>query len=170
MAASCPEMAAFAALMLSLKNAGLENGISTEEGVAELDKKGYGAITTEIQEGQQFYYAEDYHQQYLKKVPKGYCGLKGTGVSCPIGATKDELVSIRASGLQEPEHSSLSVLPREAQPCLGRCICGLGASVRLGEEGEHWCSRMLVSLDVFSVSAALTPELRGEEDKAYSKY
>ncbi|XP_053192224.1 mitochondrial peptide methionine sulfoxide reductase [Scomber japonicus] len=57
----------------------------------ELDKKGYGPITTEILEGQQFYYAEDYHQQYLKKVPKGYCGLKGTGASCPIGAEKDEL-------------------------------------------------------------------------------
>ncbi|XP_071354496.1 peptide methionine sulfoxide reductase MsrA 1 [Trachinotus anak] len=57
----------------------------------ELDKKGYGPITTEILEGQQFFYAEDYHQQYLKKVPKGYCGLKGTGVSCPIGARKDEL-------------------------------------------------------------------------------
>ncbi|XP_069008519.1 peptide methionine sulfoxide reductase MsrA 1 isoform X2 [Embiotoca jacksoni] len=57
----------------------------------ELDKKGYGPITTEILERQQFYYAEDHHQQYLKKVPKGYCGLKGTGVSCPIGAGKDEL-------------------------------------------------------------------------------
>uniref|UniRef100_A0A673C7A1 Mitochondrial peptide methionine sulfoxide reductase n=1 Tax=Sphaeramia orbicularis TaxID=375764 RepID=A0A673C7A1_9TELE len=57
----------------------------------ELNKKAYGQITTEIVEGQQFYYAEDYHQQYLKKVPKGYCGLKGTGVSCPIGTTKDEL-------------------------------------------------------------------------------
>nr|XP_046268914.1 peptide methionine sulfoxide reductase MsrA 1 isoform X1 [Scatophagus argus] len=57
----------------------------------ELDKKGYRAISTEILEGQQFYYAEDYHQQYLKKVPKGYCGLKGTGVSCPIEARKDEL-------------------------------------------------------------------------------
>ncbi|KAM9356217.1 mitochondrial peptide methionine sulfoxide reductase [Pholidichthys leucotaenia] len=57
----------------------------------ELDKKGYRPITTEILEGQQFYYAEDYHQQYLKKVPKGYCGLKGTGVSCPIGSGKDEL-------------------------------------------------------------------------------
>uniref|UniRef100_A0A3Q3EH83 Mitochondrial peptide methionine sulfoxide reductase n=1 Tax=Labrus bergylta TaxID=56723 RepID=A0A3Q3EH83_9LABR len=44
----------------------------------DLNKKGYGPITTEILEGQQFYYAEDYHQQYLKKVPKGYCGLKGT--------------------------------------------------------------------------------------------
>ncbi|XP_036928181.1 mitochondrial peptide methionine sulfoxide reductase isoform X1 [Acanthopagrus latus] len=57
----------------------------------ELGKKGLGTITTEILEGQQFYYAEDYHQQYLKKVPRGYCGLKGTGVSCPIGAGKDEL-------------------------------------------------------------------------------
>ncbi|XP_022052306.1 peptide methionine sulfoxide reductase MsrA 1 isoform X1 [Acanthochromis polyacanthus] len=57
----------------------------------ELDKKGYDPITTEILEGQQFYYAEDYHQQYLKKVPKGYCGLKGTGASCPIRAGKDEL-------------------------------------------------------------------------------
>lgn len=57
----------------------------------ELDKKGYGAITTEILQGQQFYYAEDHHQQYLKKVPRGYCGLKGTGVTCPIAAGKDEL-------------------------------------------------------------------------------
>ncbi|XP_007561174.1 peptide methionine sulfoxide reductase MsrA 1 isoform X2 [Poecilia formosa] len=57
----------------------------------ELDKKGYGPITTEILEEQEFFYAEDYHQQYLKKVPKGYCGLKGTGVSCPIGGSKEEL-------------------------------------------------------------------------------
>lgn len=57
----------------------------------ELDKKGLGSITTEIAELKQFYYAEDYHQQYLKKVPKGYCGLKGTGVSCLMGTEKDEL-------------------------------------------------------------------------------
>ncbi|XP_076013867.1 peptide methionine sulfoxide reductase MsrA 1 [Genypterus blacodes] len=56
-----------------------------------LDKKGHGPITTDILEGQQFYYAEDYHQQYLKKNPKGYCGIKGTGATCPIGANKDEL-------------------------------------------------------------------------------
>nr|XP_057946820.1 mitochondrial peptide methionine sulfoxide reductase isoform X2 [Doryrhamphus excisus]XP_057946821.1 mitochondrial peptide methionine sulfoxide reductase isoform X2 [Doryrhamphus excisus] len=55
-----------------------------------LEAKGLGAITTEILEGQQFYYAEDYHQQYLKKVPKGYCGLKGTGIACPIGVGKDD--------------------------------------------------------------------------------
>ncbi|MDZ7826279.1 MAG: peptide-methionine (S)-S-oxide reductase MsrA [Gammaproteobacteria bacterium] len=45
---------------------------------------GRGAITTEIRQGATFYYAEPYHQQYLAKVPDGYCGLGGTGVSCPI--------------------------------------------------------------------------------------
>jgi peptide-methionine (S)-S-oxide reductase len=45
----------------------------------------YGDITTEITEAGPFYYAEDYHQQYLAKVPNGYCGLGGTGVSCPVG-------------------------------------------------------------------------------------
>jgi peptide-methionine (S)-S-oxide reductase len=50
---------------------------------------GHGEITTEIREAPDFYYAEDYHQQYLGKNPGGYCGLGGTGVSCPIGlATK----------------------------------------------------------------------------------
>jgi peptide-methionine (S)-S-oxide reductase len=46
---------------------------------------GYGAITTEIREAPEFYFAEDYHQQYLAKNPEGYCGLGGTGVSCPVG-------------------------------------------------------------------------------------
>ena len=46
---------------------------------------GYGPITTEIAEAGPFYWAEDYHQQYLSKNPNGYCGLGGTGVSCPIG-------------------------------------------------------------------------------------
>ena len=50
-----------------------------------LAAKGYGEITTEVAELGEFYYAEDYHQQYLAKVPNGYCGLGGTGVSCPIG-------------------------------------------------------------------------------------
>ena len=54
--------------------------------------KGYGKITTEIREVSEFYYAEDYHQQYLAKNPSGYCGLGGTGVTCPIGlAPKTEL-------------------------------------------------------------------------------
>jgi peptide-methionine (S)-S-oxide reductase len=50
---------------------------------AELDRSGFGQITTEIREAGPFYYAEDYHQQYLGKNPNGYCGLGGTGVSCP---------------------------------------------------------------------------------------
>jgi len=52
---------------------------------AELKKKGYGAVTTEVLDAPPFYFAEDYHQQYLAKNPFGYCGLGGTGVSCPIG-------------------------------------------------------------------------------------
>jgi peptide-methionine (S)-S-oxide reductase len=55
-----------------------------------LSASGYGAITTEITNAPEFYYAEDYHQQYLAKNPGGYCGLGGTGVACPVGlATVD---------------------------------------------------------------------------------
>ncbi|HZS31657.1 MAG TPA: peptide-methionine (S)-S-oxide reductase MsrA [Gaiellaceae bacterium] len=52
---------------------------------AELAKAGYGTISTEIAAAGPFYYAEDYHQQYLAKNPNGYCGLGGTGVACPVG-------------------------------------------------------------------------------------
>jgi len=52
---------------------------------AALAEAGYGAITTEIAPAGPFYYAEEYHQQYLAKNPSGYCGLGGTGVSCPTG-------------------------------------------------------------------------------------
>jgi peptide-methionine (S)-S-oxide reductase len=52
---------------------------------ARLRDAGYDEITTEIAEAGPFYYAEDYHQQYLAKNPNGYCGLGGTGVSCPVG-------------------------------------------------------------------------------------
>jgi peptide-methionine (S)-S-oxide reductase len=52
---------------------------------AKLTDAGYGAITTEILPAPTFYYAEDYHQQYLAKNPNGYCGVDGTGVTCPIG-------------------------------------------------------------------------------------
>jgi len=51
----------------------------------QLEGSGYGTITTEILSAPEFYYAEDYHQQYLAKNPDGYCGLGGTGVSCPVG-------------------------------------------------------------------------------------
>jgi peptide-methionine (S)-S-oxide reductase len=50
-----------------------------------LTAAGHGRITTEIREAPEFYYAEDYHQQYLAKNPGGYCGIGGTGVSCPVG-------------------------------------------------------------------------------------
>jgi peptide-methionine (S)-S-oxide reductase len=50
-----------------------------------LTAKGYGTVSTEIREAPEFFYAEDYHQQYLGKNPNGYCGLGGTGVSCPVG-------------------------------------------------------------------------------------
>jgi peptide-methionine (S)-S-oxide reductase len=52
---------------------------------ARLREAGYGRVTTEIEPAPEFYYAEDYHQQYLAKNPEGYCGLGGTGVACPIG-------------------------------------------------------------------------------------
>ena len=50
---------------------------------------GYGEITTEIRDAPEFFYAEDYHQQYLAKNPFGYCGIGGTGVSCPVGIRRD---------------------------------------------------------------------------------
>jgi peptide-methionine (S)-S-oxide reductase len=53
-----------------------------------LTGNGYGAITTEIRSAPPFYYAEDYHQQYLAKNPNGYCGLGGTGVSCPMSVSE----------------------------------------------------------------------------------
>jgi peptide-methionine (S)-S-oxide reductase len=52
---------------------------------SELSARGFGAITTEVVPAQEFYFAEDYHQQYLAKNPRGYCGLGGTGVTCPVG-------------------------------------------------------------------------------------
>jgi peptide-methionine (S)-S-oxide reductase len=55
-----------------------------------LSASGYGEITTEIVDAGEFYFAEDYHQQYLDKNPNGYCGVGGTGVACPIGVAKLE--------------------------------------------------------------------------------
>jgi len=56
----------------------------------ELNNAGLGTITTEIQPLDRYYYAEDYHQQYLAKNPAGYCGLGGTGVRCPVGVGLDK--------------------------------------------------------------------------------
>jgi peptide-methionine (S)-S-oxide reductase len=58
---------------------------SREAFAERLRAAGYGEITSELAAAGPFYYAEDYHQQYLHKVPNGYCGLGGTGVSCPVG-------------------------------------------------------------------------------------
>jgi peptide-methionine (S)-S-oxide reductase len=58
---------------------------SREAFQGRLGAAGFGRITTEIEDAPPFYYAEDYHQQYLSKNPGGYCGLGGTGVTCPIG-------------------------------------------------------------------------------------
>ena len=55
-----------------------------------LTAAGHGTITTEIAPAGEFYYAEDYHQQYLQRVPNGYCGHGGTGVSCPVGLVSAE--------------------------------------------------------------------------------
>ncbi|MHB1508783.1 MAG: peptide-methionine (S)-S-oxide reductase MsrA [Acidimicrobiales bacterium] len=64
--------------------------LSRDRFQAALISAGHGEITTEIAEAGPFYYAEDYHQQYLAKNPTGYCGLGGTGVACPVGLTTAE--------------------------------------------------------------------------------
>lgn len=58
-----------------------------------LSSAGFGEITTEIADAGEFFYAEDYHQQYLAKNPNGYCGLGGTGQSCPVGVAKTPAAS-----------------------------------------------------------------------------
>lgn len=65
------------------QRAAAESAREAYQGV--LTAAGYGQITTEIRPRSEFYYAEEYHQQYLAKNPGGYCGLGGTGVSCPVG-------------------------------------------------------------------------------------
>src|SRR5205823_8643170 len=65
-----------------------------------LQRAGFGAVTTEIADAPQFYYAEDYHQQYLAKNPSGYCGLGGTGVRCPIGLGAAQTGSIESTAAE----------------------------------------------------------------------
>ncbi|ESO94260.1 hypothetical protein LOTGIDRAFT_232500 [Lottia gigantea] len=68
-----------------------EQALASKKVYQELiNQKGYPQITTEIKPAGEFYYAEDYHQQYLHKNPDGYCGLSGTGVSCPVGLFKKD--------------------------------------------------------------------------------
>ena len=72
--------------IFTLGEAQLRTALRTRDAYAgDLGAAGYGRITTEIREAPHFYYAEEYHQQYLAKNPGGYCGIGGTGVSCPTG-------------------------------------------------------------------------------------
>uniref|UniRef100_A0AAY5KM56 peptide-methionine (S)-S-oxide reductase n=1 Tax=Esox lucius TaxID=8010 RepID=A0AAY5KM56_ESOLU len=67
----------------------LEQALASKHNYQKVLTEGsFGEITTEIAEAKEFFYAEDYHQQYLAKNPRGYCGLSGTGVSCPVGLQK----------------------------------------------------------------------------------
>ena len=77
-------------------------------------RRGHGQITTEIAAAGPFYYAEDYHQQYLAKNPGGYCGLGGTGVSCPIGSRRRRLS--RRGGLPTPARNVVDRRPRPVAP------------------------------------------------------
>jgi peptide-methionine (S)-S-oxide reductase len=81
-----------------------------------LDAAGYGVITTEIDDAPPFYYAEPYHQQYLGRNPYGYCGLGGTGVSCPVGL--GEATEAAPAGDAEPAMPAAppEPLPPRAEP------------------------------------------------------
>ncbi len=72
-----------------------------------LTEAGFGKITTEIKQSAEFYYAEEYHQQYLAKNPSGYCGIGGTGVTCPVGAADQSMMST-SQGVQSVTLSSFS--------------------------------------------------------------
>ncbi|APE32251.1 peptide-methionine (S)-S-oxide reductase [Halomonas aestuarii] len=76
----------YRSIILTTTDAQREAAERSREAYGEaLSRSGKGPVTTEIEPLEAFYYAEEYHQQYLEKHPGGYCGLKGTGVSCPIG-------------------------------------------------------------------------------------
>src|SRR3954452_12543039 len=102
-----------------------------------LREAGHEPITTEISPAGQFYYAEDYHQQYLHKVPNGYCGLAGTGVSCPvgIGAANDERPRTDEEWRERLSPKQYAVL-REAATELPFS----GESVDTDDEGLYHCA------------------------------
>ncbi len=91
---------------------------------ARLTAAGHGEITTEIAKAGPFYYAEDYHQQYLAKNPGGYCGLGGTGVSCPVGLAsapqachraRSPPICRRGAATQRPPHAGRRPTPTDLE-------------------------------------------------------
>src|SRR5690348_11583686 len=78
----------YRSVIFTSSDAQREAALASRERYQErLRSEGYADITTDVEDEPDFYYAEDYHQQYLAKNPNGYCGLGGTGVSCPVGLT-----------------------------------------------------------------------------------
>src|SRR4029079_19175613 len=98
-----------------------------------LTASGYGPITTEILAAPEFYYAEDYHQQYLAKNPGGYCGLGGTGVSCPTGLEVRCACARRSRGCASARLSISSGTMRTAT-CCWRFRGGVNATCAAGGE------------------------------------
>jgi len=88
---------------------------------SQLKQAGYGAITTEILDMPAFHHAETYHQQYLAKNPHGYCGLGGTGVTCPIGTGRSALTPIKRlpipmTQMSAADADTMSGLPPDQPP------------------------------------------------------
>ena len=91
---------------------------------------GLGAITTEIEDAPEFYYAEDYHQQYLAKVPNGYCGLGGTGVSCPIGTGVSPEPAVESGAQTLEDQHRMSSRPRRLRSAISGRRRRSGATAR----------------------------------------
>lgn len=127
-----------------------------------LRKSGFGSITTEIAPADLFYYAEEYHQQYLHKVPHGYCGLDGTGVSCPVPwaaatetqsdtlpaseedwrqrLTPEQYRVLREAGTERPYSSELNNVKADGMFRCAACGNALFDSLTKFESGTGWPS------------------------------
>src|SRR5688500_18167120 len=119
---------------------------SREEYQKRLTAAGFETITTEIAPAPDYYFAEDYHQQYLAKNPHGYCGHGGTGVSCPVGVLssehryKIELGSVCVRVLSAPRIHPLETARREA--------CDERAQEHDADQHEPTCPRLTMPIFV----------------------